>query len=88
MSKYKSMQELFSSEKRWCKFRAHDEYNDAYCLIGALYEVYRFSDNLLEIDNKIQDYIKEVYHENHISIFNDMVATFKDIRKLVETLDI
>ena len=92
------IKELYDSEDKWTKgSRARrsdgvsvDELNPyaaSWCLYGAITKCY----DKLEVSKItciIYKYIKEKFNEDAITIFNDYVAKFKDIKKMVEILDI
>jgi len=91
------MQKLFSDESKWTRFcMARDNTGEpvssidpqavSWCLTGALHKCYGESYLYSKHHESIKEYIKMPL--NGITLYNDRIATFKDIQNLVENLDI
>lgn len=89
------IQELLSDESKWTRGEIargkngepiyhHSEDATCWCLYGAALKCYTVGSERTKVLNKISDSIGLI----SIRYYNDTIASFQDIRKLVEELDI
>lgn len=87
------LKEFFSDESKWCrghyaKYVGNNPCNEVVscCLVGAIYNCYEYPKQQ-EVRNWVLSRLG-FYSTGEILIWNDEKATFKDIKKLVNDLDI
>lgn len=86
------VQDYFESEANWLqrKFMLIDENGEygACCLLGAIRLCYSANEQD-RVVRQAKEYIKTRYDQEILIVWNDLsTTTFKDVKELVETLDI